>query len=121
MASSDAITEYQRLDKTLESQGHVELVNDNFDTGTITRPGEYPLADKTYADLVDRLAKDHFAQVSPELRADILAFFSDKNAPLAVKKNKKQWERIAREVDDLKATSVAESAPWRGKPAKSSL
>lgn len=112
MASfNDAITEYQRLDKTLESQGHVELVNDNFDTGTITRPGEYPLADKTYADLVDRLAKDHFAQVSPELRADILAFFSDKNAPLGVKKNKKQWERIAREVDDLKATSVAESAP----------
>ena len=112
MASfNDAITEYQRLDKTLQAQGHVELVNDNFDTGTVTRPGEYPLADQTYADLVDRLAKDHFAQVSPQLRGAILAFFNDQNAARAFQKNKKQWERVAREVDDLKATSVAESTP----------
>ena len=75
MASfNDAITEYERLDKTLQAQGHVELVNDNFDTGTVTRPGEYPLADQTYADLVDRLAKDHFAQVSPELRVTFWRF-----------------------------------------------
>jgi hypothetical protein len=106
-----AFTDFRNLSNSVRGGGYPQLVNDNFDTGTVTHPGEYPLADKTYADLVDRLAKDHFAQVSPELRADILAFFSDANAPLAIKKDKKHWARIAREVDDLKSASVAENAP----------
>ncbi len=110
MASfNDALTDYRRFDNQLRSGGTVNLINDNFDTGSVTHPGEYPLADKTYADLVDRLAKDHFAQVSPALRKDILDYYSDPNAPNAIKKNKKQWERVAREVDDLKTVAVAEN------------
>jgi zinc dependent phospholipase C len=88
-----------------------DLVDDNFDTGTVTRPGEYPLADQTYAALLDRLAEDKFAQVSPELRKNILAYFADPAAPLAVKKNKKEWAKVTREVDELKANAVASNAP----------
>lgn len=88
-----------------------DLVDDNFDTGTVTHPGEYPLADQTYAALLDRLAEGKFAQVSPELRTNILAYFADPAPPLAVKKNKKEWAKVAREVDELKADSVADNAP----------
>ena len=88
-----------------------DLVDDNFDTGTVTRPGEYPLADQTYAALLDRLAQEKFTQVSPELRKNILAYFADPAAPLAVKKNKKEWAKVTREVDELKANAVADNAP----------
>jgi hypothetical protein len=88
-----------------------DLVDDNFDTGTVTRPGEYPLADQTYAALLDRLAEGKFAQVSPELRKELLAYFADPAAPLAMKKNKKGWAKVTREVDELKANAVADNAP----------
>jgi hypothetical protein len=86
-------------------------VNDNFDTGSITRPGEYPLADKTYADLLDRLAKDHFSKVTPELRTTILAYYNDPNAPLAMKHVKKEWAGILKELDALKTATLAENDP----------
>jgi len=112
MASfNNALTEYERLNRQLLTQGQIQLVNDNFDTGTVTRPGEYPLADQTYADLVNQLAKDHFARVTPELRGDILAFFSDANAGMSIKKNKKEWDRAAREIDDLKSASFVQNGP----------
>ena len=81
--------------------------NDNLDTGTVTGPGQYPLADQTYAELVDRLAGKHFAQTSPELRSDLLAYYADLNAPFATKKNKKEWSKVVREIDELKSASPA--------------
>jgi hypothetical protein len=106
----DSIHDYEGLMHDYGGAGHLMLVNDNFDTGTLTGPGQYPLADKTYADLVDRLAKDHFSQVSPALRKDLLAYYSNLNAPYANKKNKKQWAKLVMEIDDLKATSVASNS-----------
>jgi hypothetical protein len=52
--------------------------------------------------LLKRLAKDHFAQVSPELRAAVLSYYSDLNAPFANKKNKKEWAQVVRNLDELK-------------------
>jgi zinc dependent phospholipase C len=99
---NETIVNYGKL---LEQQGnnnHLELLNDNFDTGSVTGPGQYPLADKTYAELLDHLAKDHFAQVSPELRSAILSYYSDLNAPFSNKKNKKNWQQVVRNLDELK-------------------
>jgi hypothetical protein len=111
MASfNDALQKDEDLSRELRIQGHLDLVNDNFDTGTVTGPGEYPLADKTYADLLDRLSKDKFAQVTPVLREDIVRYFSDPHAPYAMKKNKKQWEKVVREVNDLKTADLTKSA-----------
>ncbi len=39
-----------------QDNGKLELANRDFDTGRQTRPGEYVLADKTYAHLVDELS-----------------------------------------------------------------
>jgi hypothetical protein len=107
MASfNKSLDDYDQFARELRTQKKIELVDDNFDTGTVTQPGEYPLADKTYAALLDRLAKEKFAQVSPELRKDLLDYFKDPAAPIAVKKNKKEWAKITREIDDLKATAA---------------
>jgi hypothetical protein len=98
---------YEGLVRGAGASGGVRLLNDNFDTGTVTGPGQYPLADRTYADLTDRLAKNHFMGTPPELRRDILFYYNDLNAPLATKKNKKQWKRVVGEVSELRALAAS--------------
>src|SRR6201981_1812666 len=101
---NETIVNYGKL---LEQQGnnHLDLLNDNFDTGSVTGPGQYPLADKTYAKLLEELAKNHFAQVSPELRSATLSSYSDLNAPFSNKKNKKEWAQVVRNLDELKRST----------------
>jgi hypothetical protein len=103
---SQSVTDYEHFLRDEKDSGKIDLVNDNFDTGTVTAPGQYPLADKTYAQLLDHLSKDHFAQVSPELRKTLLDFYSDLNAPFATKKDKAEWSKVLKEVDELKNSAA---------------
>ncbi|PYV92331.1 MAG: hypothetical protein DMG90_04745 [Acidobacteria bacterium] len=79
----------------------IELKNIDFDTGRDTRAGEYVLTDKTYARLVEDLAKKRANPIAPELRADILQFYSNPNAPLATKKKKKDWQKLQQNLAKL--------------------
>jgi len=101
---SNALQDYVQLAKQQRSSGHADLVNDNIDTGTVTGPGQYPLADKTYADLLDRLQKNDFASVSPEVKKLLLAYYGDLNAAFATKKDKKEWAKVVRNVNQLKGS-----------------
>jgi hypothetical protein len=85
--------------------GQLKLADLDFDTGRETRAGEYPLADKAYAHLLDDLAKRNFAQASPELRQNILSFYGDPNAQVATKKNAKAWKTTQEELEKLKASN----------------
>ena len=87
--------------------GKIDLVNDNIDVGAVTGPGQYPLADVTYANLMDRLAKNKFADVTPPLRSNLLDFFKDPDAPNDVKKKKKRWRKLQAEVEQLRAAQLA--------------
>jgi hypothetical protein len=86
--------------------GGLKLADMDFDTGRPTRAGEYLLADKTYAHLLDDLAKHNFDKASPELRQNILSFYADPNAQVATKKNAKAWKTTQEELDKLKASST---------------
>ncbi len=81
----------------------------NLDTGQPVRAGDYALAVRTYAKLLDKLAEQHFSNVTPKLRADILSFYKDTNAPIATKKNPKDWQKVLANLNSLKATSVQPS------------
>jgi hypothetical protein len=112
VASFDnALQNYLQLVNQQRSAGHTILVNDNFDTGTVTTPGQYPLADQTYANLLDRLQKNNFAAVSPELRTALLNYYGDLSAPFATKKDKKEWAKVVRNVNQLNALLPAREAP----------
>jgi hypothetical protein len=112
VASFDnALQNYLQLVNQQRSAGHTILVNDNFDTGTVTTPGQYPLADQTYANLLDRLQKNNFAAVSPELRTALLNYYGDLSAPFATKKDKKEWAKVVRNVNQLNALLPAGEAP----------
>ena len=82
----------------------LRLPNTDFDTGRMTHAGEYALTDNTYAHLLDDLAKDNFIQASPPLRQNILAFYSDPQAPLATKRKPAAWEKTESELQRLKNT-----------------
>jgi hypothetical protein len=77
-----------------EQAGLLRIPDANFDIGESPKAGDYKLADDTYAKLVERLAKLDFAGVSPALRDDILAFYKDRNAPVATKRDSKKWQRL---------------------------
>jgi zinc dependent phospholipase C len=84
--------------------GRLVLVNMNLDLGRPTRAGEYRLADEAYSDLVTKLHKHKFNNVSPGLRKNILAFFSNLNAPIATKRDSGAWPKIMLALDKLKTT-----------------
>jgi hypothetical protein len=112
---NQAIKDYTDLIDHAVAAEPATIANDNFDTGTVTGPGAYPLADQTYADLVEKLAQDHFAQISPELRTVLLSYYSNLNAPFATKKKKEEWKTLVKEIEELKAVSSA--APGTSKIA----
>jgi hypothetical protein len=87
----------------------LQLPNTDFDTGKVTRAGEYVLTDNAYAHLLDQLAKHNFEKVTPELRENILAFYSDLTAPIATKRNPQGWQRTQEEVERLKAFVPSET------------
>ncbi len=114
-----ALARYQKL--TLDQgTGELALANDNFDTGAATAPGKYRLDDKAHADLLHALAKQNFQGVTPALRAELVNYFSDPNAPYSTKKNPKEWARVQAEVKQLrdappsKSAATASRAPGRG-------
>ena len=89
----------------------LRLANTDFDTGRMTHAGEYVLTDKAYAHLLDQLAHHDFAQVTPELRENILAFYADSNAPIATKRNAGAWQKTQAEVQRLKALTPPGGPP----------
>jgi hypothetical protein len=92
-----------------QKQNHLQLRNVDFDTGKSSHAGEYSLADKTYARLLDDLEKRKFDKVTPELRQSILDFFENAQAPMSQnnkKKDLKQWTKTQRELQELKSQPV---------------
>src|SRR6202162_3681445 len=115
IASVDrAMENYTKL-VNVSQTGNLRLTNTDFDTGRDTRAGEYALTDKAYARLLDQLAGHGFAQITPALKANILAFYSDPNAPLSTKKKPDDWKKIEDELVKLRA--LPEPAPAANKAA----
>ena len=107
MASFNAAVENFSGELSKIPTGEPTIPNTNFDTGNPVRPGEYSLTDKAYADLLDRLKQTQFKSMSPELRADILAYYADTSIPFATKKKPKDWARVLSNLNDLKSAATS--------------
>ena len=80
-----------------------DFQNTDFDTGRAARHGEYPLADDTYAELVERFRKRSLAGLPDALRENILAFYGPRPAASAVaKRERKHWKRLAGALTELR-------------------
>jgi hypothetical protein len=92
------------------SRDALTLPDRNFDTGQPIRAGDYRLVDEALADLVNRLAARQFAGVTPALRARILAFYADRDAPVATKADRKDWQELTVNLAALRAQGQTPSA-----------
>jgi len=83
------------------------LANCDLDSGQATKAAEYSLTDVTYAKLLARLSERKFDLASPELRDNILRFYSDLSVPIETKKDGVRWQAVLTELDQLKAVAPA--------------
>ena len=83
------------------------LPNCDFDSGKPTKAAEYSLTDDSYAKLLNQLSERKFDRTSPELRANILDFYSDLSVLIATKKDKDDWKTVLSQLDQLKAMTPA--------------
>ena len=85
----------------------LRLANSDFDTGKETKAAEYSLTDETYAKLLGKLAERKFDLTSPDLRDNILNFYSDLSLPLETKKDSARWQSVLTDLDQLKLFAPA--------------
>ena len=100
-ASFNATLDRYRKLLTETAQGTLQLPNDNFDVGEHTAPGMYRLNDEAHAKLLDELAETKFAGVTPEVKAELLHFYADPDAPYSTKRNAKAWAKVRAELQQL--------------------
>jgi hypothetical protein len=98
------VDQYRAFLKEVRTDSLV-LPNRDLDSGNVTSAAEYSLTDDTYAQLLAQLSKRKFDRTSPELRDNILQFYSDLSLPIETKKDKVRWQGMLTELDQLKSLS----------------
>jgi Zinc dependent phospholipase C len=81
------------------------LPNCDLDSGNLTKAAEYSLTDDAYAKLLSQLAARKFESTTPDLRANILNFYSDLSAPIETKRDQVGWRSVLTSLDQLRLVS----------------
>ncbi len=103
-ASFRAARERYRVSLSDARDGRITLANTDFDTGRPSAWGEYPLADKTYVQFLERHAKHRFADMPPPVRQDIIQFFAQR--PADAKPNQYPVPRdVQRQLSELRRSA----------------
>src|SRR5438445_2970795 len=105
-ASFNATLDRYRELLTEVREGRLDLPNNNFDTGEQAGPGKYRLNDEAHAELLDKLAESKFEGATSEVKAELLRFFAEPDAPYATKHNVKAWTKVQTQLQQLKSATV---------------
>ena len=92
------------------------LPNCDLDSGQPTKLAEYSLTDDTYVKLLGQLSSRKFDVTTPELRGNILDFYSGLSASIAMKKDHDDWKNVMAELDQLKSMNPIPTSA--GRPAR---
>ena len=101
---NDTMARFREILRNLREQpdpAPIVLANRDLDTGDLVKPGAYRLTDQTYAELLRRITAEPDRKVPYGIRRDLLAFYSNPNAPIATKKNHKAWEHVQEDLATL--------------------
>src|SRR5437588_1083553 len=109
LKSVNAAVDQYRSDLNDLAKQRLTLSNIDFDTGKATRAGEYRLTDSAYAKLLNKVADAKFAHMPDPLRQNILEFYADPNAVIAVKRKDDEWNKTLANIQQLK--SIAAESP----------
>ena len=75
--------------------------NRDLDTGVKVKPGSYPLTDSTYAELLAKLTRDPERLIPAQLKHDLIAYYSDPQAPITTKDNPAKWAEVQSNLKTL--------------------
>jgi len=92
----------------LEYKNHFDLPDIDFDTGQITAPGEYGLADQTYSLLLIKLQDEKFKNVTPPLKDNILTFYNKVDTTTKSNEHKKEkidWQKTYLALQQIKVVN----------------
>jgi hypothetical protein len=87
--------------------GVLVLPNCDLDDGNSTAVFEYSLADAAYADLLAKLSAQNFEKASPQLRDNILKFYSGYSVPIQAAKISEHSQDVMAKLNQLKAAAPA--------------
>jgi hypothetical protein len=96
------VDQYRTFLRALRTDS-LQLPNCDFDSGQPTKAAEYSLTDDTYAKLLKQLVDHKFDKTTPELRDNILDFYSDLSASYDTKREADDWKDVLKDLDQLKA------------------
>jgi hypothetical protein len=96
------LDQYRQLLKQQRTNQEPAMTNDNFDLGKVSQPGQYHLGDSARAKLLDQLAEQKFAGLTPAIRDELLGYFDHPDTQFELKKDKKVWAKLQVELAELK-------------------
>ncbi|GGK63488.1 hypothetical protein GCM10011405_09390 [Rufibacter glacialis] len=103
MESFNVTVEKYSAELNALSEGKTEFKNTGLDTGESTERGSYLMVDKTYAYLLEDLAKQDFKYVTMPLKQDILRFYSKATPPNTQNEERlKKWQEVQENLAKLK-------------------
>lgn len=84
----------------------------DFDTGKPTHLGEYPLADKTYGELVEKLHKQGYKNITPELQNNIVNYYNNADTTkLILTKHPEDWAKTSASLKRIKVLTPLPQEP----------
>ena len=95
--------------------GALVLPNCDLDDGKATEAFEYSLADDAYAGLLAKLSARSFEDTSPQLRDNVLKFYSGYSTPVQGAKVLAHSQDVAANLDKLKAAAPS-PVTWQTMP-----
>jgi uncharacterized protein (DUF433 family) len=106
---NSTVDQYRALLKQVGTDSLV-LPNRDFDTGNATKAAEYSLTDDSYAKLLGRLSDRKFDRATPELKANIVEFYSDLSASFETKKDAGRWQNVLKSLAGLQSATPSTTA-----------
>ena len=91
----------EAVSRTRSDPNH-PLPNRDLDTGSVVKPGGYPLTDSTYAYLLHTLTSQPTVPIPEGIKEDIQAYYADLDAPITTKKDPDDWKRVLADLQTLK-------------------
>jgi len=104
--SIDTTTDHYRVFLDEVRAKKLVLPNCDLDSGALTKAAEYSLADESYARLLAELSARKFNLASPQLRENILAFYSDPTLPIETKRDASRWQGVLSDLNQLKSAPL---------------
>ena len=97
---------------TLKDGAGIHLADIDFDTGRLTAPGEYGLADQTYSLLLIKLKDEKFQNLTSPLKENVLSFYNMADTTTKsneYKKDKIDWQKTYVALHQIKVVKVIPS------------